>query len=311
MKISIWQQFSSNHSGFFWVVGTFKNVSDAQSAFDELRDMLFTIDKWHRDNRDQSQAAMQQGQITPLPPEQTFAEKYSVQWPSTIDWTNWAGYYLENYPGFENVDAQRNARALIDNAVQIVGRNVMVSSPDQTWMTIQPFEGILSRLGAKTIGYDMETTDTESIDHTTIMNFTAPNSAIADQIEASLSQYLAGGLSDPDNLPPWHDDEANFQQVLGKSELLKREYVDLLKQNWQKRYELHTYFDASPYGRQMPANRLALRLSSLQITRNNLQFELRQLWFHNQELGASALIAWLEANACTAIDYRYELVKPS
>ena len=161
-------------------------------------------------------------------------------------------------------------------------------------MTIQPFEGILSRLGAKTIGYDIETTDTESIDHTSVMSFIAPNSTVADQIEARLSQYLASDLSDPDNFPPWHDDKANFQQVLGKSELLKREYVDLLKQNWQKRYELHTYLHVSPYGRQMPAQRLALRLSSLQITRNNLQFELRHLWFHNQELGASALIAWLE-----------------
>ena len=128
----MWQQFSSNHSGFFWVVGTFNTVSDAQSAFNELRDMLFTIDKWHQDHRDQSQAAMQEGQITPLPPEQAFAEKYNVPWPITIDWTNWAGYYLENYPGYQNVDAQRNAHALIDNAVQIVGRNISVTAPDQT-----------------------------------------------------------------------------------------------------------------------------------------------------------------------------------
>lgn len=45
MRLSIRQQFSSNHSGFFWVVGTFNTVSDAQSAFNELRDILFTIDK--------------------------------------------------------------------------------------------------------------------------------------------------------------------------------------------------------------------------------------------------------------------------
>jgi hypothetical protein len=51
MRVSIWQQFSSNHSGHFWVVGTFKTVEDAQKAYDELRAMLTEIDRWHREHQ--------------------------------------------------------------------------------------------------------------------------------------------------------------------------------------------------------------------------------------------------------------------
>ena len=55
----------------------------------------------------------------------------------------------------------------------------------------------------------------------------------------------------------------------------------------------------------MPAQRLALRDAGMSVARNGLKFTLTDIWFHNEELGLSALIAWLEVQGCTDIDFEY------
>jgi hypothetical protein len=55
----------------------------------------------------------------------------------------------------------------------------------------------------------------------------------------------------------------------------------------------------------MPAKRLALQMKPVEIKQDGLHFVLRDIRFHNAELGAYALIAWLEANHCTEIDFIY------
>lgn len=43
MKLSIWQQFASNHSNGFTVLGTFANEAQAASAVEKLRHILRDI----------------------------------------------------------------------------------------------------------------------------------------------------------------------------------------------------------------------------------------------------------------------------
>ncbi|GIV96508.1 MAG: hypothetical protein KatS3mg057_1165 [Herpetosiphonaceae bacterium] len=57
MRLSVWQQFSSKHSGFFWVVGHFKTIKQAREAYGELRAMLQEIDRWHQEHPAESRAA--------------------------------------------------------------------------------------------------------------------------------------------------------------------------------------------------------------------------------------------------------------
>jgi hypothetical protein len=45
VRISIWQQFASNHSGGFKIVGVFLTPQEAAQALDRLRTMLETIDQ--------------------------------------------------------------------------------------------------------------------------------------------------------------------------------------------------------------------------------------------------------------------------
>lgn len=311
LQVSIWQQFSSNHSGYFWVAGTFKTVEEARVAYDELRHILFEIDRWHREHKEESAAASEAGNYKALPPEAAFALQYNVQWPHTIDWTNFGDYWLEDWPGYETLrPAQERSRELIDEAVNIVGRVVIVSNPDQTWMTTQPFQSLLEHFGAATIGVDLDKLEGEShedFELHAVVKFMAPSIETADNIENALHRYLTSLiiLAPDDDLPPWHDDEANFREVLGKSSLLRPEDIQIIRDNWQRRFELHNRPTPSPYGMAMPAHRLALRDAGMTVARDGLKFTFTDIWFHNEELGLSALFAWLEVKGCSDIDFEY------
>jgi len=110
MKLTIWQQFSSNHSGSFHVVGVFTRPDEAQKAADELRSILQTIQDWHRTNPEKAKALYQRrasGDEYPPPLseiEETLASKYHVRWPYGIDWFDWAkvevlqGHLVHLYP---------------------------------------------------------------------------------------------------------------------------------------------------------------------------------------------------------------------
>jgi hypothetical protein len=277
--------------------------------------MLLEIDRWHREHKEASRELFEAGNIDPLPPERAFAERYQVDWPLTIDWTGWADYWFEDYPAYQMTDAraQANAEKLIDEAIRIVGRAVIVSNPDQTWMTTQPFEGILERLGAETLGYDLDAIESEEGPNlytmTVRMVFDAPDEATADRIQQEIQNYTSNLIGNLANPPPWKDDVENFARAIPTSKLLKQEYINVLVQEWQSRYNLHNLPPASPYGQNMPAQRLALQQQTMP-SREGLHFTWDGLWFHNQELGVSALIAWLEVNGCTNIDYYYVRLPP-
>jgi hypothetical protein len=214
MKLCLWQQLSSNHSGFFWVVGTFDSITEAKSAYDALREMLLTIDRWHQEHPHESWDALQKGQLEPLPPEQDFVTLYDVKWPLTIDWTGWASYGYQ-HPSLPENYASKTAARLIDEAVFTLGRTIVIQNPDQTWMPKQPFDSILAKLGAQTMGYDLDSLE-EEIDYhpEPQVSFTAPNITVANQIKAALDTYLDGDLASLDNPPPWHDETQNYAQVL-------------------------------------------------------------------------------------------------
>lgn len=83
MRISLWQQFSSNHSSNFTVVGKFESPKLAQKAADEFSHIFETIIDW------QLQTGMFpiEGGTPPTPPEIEFGQKYSISvWKESLDW---------------------------------------------------------------------------------------------------------------------------------------------------------------------------------------------------------------------------------
>ena len=309
MKISIWQQFSSNHSGFFWVAGTFEKIEDANEAYRKLRGMLQRIDIWHRENPDLSRRRFESPEA--LPPEQEIAEEYGIEWKYTIDWTNWVNYQYDNDPSIPNHDAQRNTAELIDKVLVQVGNVLIASTPDQTWMTQEPFNSLMQKLGAKTVGVDLEFIESDAgagFNMTSQLTFTALDAATADQIERDVQRYLQGELASLDNVPPWHDLQTNLPMALARASLLNQVQVDILERLWNQRLALYEYIKA-PIAQEFPRKKLALNKSP-DVIRDWRDFTLADISFHHTEYGATALIAYLEANGCTDIHYAFKQIPP-
>lgn len=84
MKISIWGQFSSNHSADFDIIGVFETVEQARDARRVLIDELVKIAVWFEDpaNRqlfvENYRQWVDTGTRDPLPPEQALHDRYDT-----------------------------------------------------------------------------------------------------------------------------------------------------------------------------------------------------------------------------------------
>lgn len=197
MRISLWQQFSSNHSGSYHVIGTFKTIEDAQAAYEEIRKILQEIDNWHRENPTGIEKDWNYG--GPLPPEVAIAARLGIEWPETIDWAGWAEYRHIGHPQFVkfNIDPTKEAQQLIDEAIVVLANTVVAHTPDQTHMSGETFKNLLERFGAEIAGEGFDPSGNmvvgkEDMDEFEILHFTAPNEETANQVEKAIRAYLEG-----------------------------------------------------------------------------------------------------------------------
>jgi hypothetical protein len=92
MKLSVWSQFSSNHSASFTVVGHFESQIRAQAVADEFETILERMSLWwDRLGRDERRAWDEKVETSFLtPPETELSRLYKIDWPFSLDWYRWA-----------------------------------------------------------------------------------------------------------------------------------------------------------------------------------------------------------------------------
>ncbi|GIK66769.1 MAG: hypothetical protein BroJett018_45630 [Chloroflexota bacterium] len=120
MRISIWQQFASNHSNSFTVVGEFERVEGAQNAADKLRASLQPIFDWYAANPEIEYDA------DPIPPELAIGKSYGVEWELRHDWL----------PG-----------RIVGEVVSVLDNRIIIIA-EETWSPHEPLDQILVKLGA-------------------------------------------------------------------------------------------------------------------------------------------------------------------
>jgi len=89
MRLSIWQQFSSNHSARFTVVGVFDTPEAAQKATDELNRLMKAIAQWHTEPQyPERLEGRETGELPPpSDPELEFSQQHGIDWSDYgIDW---------------------------------------------------------------------------------------------------------------------------------------------------------------------------------------------------------------------------------
>jgi len=163
MHVSIWQQFSSNHSANFEIVGTFKSEELAQQADEELRNIFRAIAK------DRQAYEEYCHDCPPTPTEVAVAEKYRIAWrDSSIDWLVLDG------------DDVRN--------IVQVGEFVFVTNliGDNTNMDAKPVDQLLRSMGA-----DITVTGEYHAAHLTLdLSFRAPDEMPARRLHDEIKAYL-------------------------------------------------------------------------------------------------------------------------
>ena len=142
MKISLWQQFSSNHSADFTVVGVFQTIDEAKAAVTLLRDELVKIASWFEDlaNKEVISERIDRPDYTDrqlLPPEKELDAKYGTGF--TYAPTDWLWYS----------DEADGAVVRFENIVFI--SNHLTSF--RTWSGKEPFEKLMEAVGG-TVGCD-------------------------------------------------------------------------------------------------------------------------------------------------------------
>ena len=131
MKITLWQQFSSNHSALYTVVGTFRNIELAKKAAREIRSLLRSIGNWwdslSLEEREAWEKHIESAVLTP--PEAKFRDQYKIEWPFSLYWFGWAWD---------------------EEPVHRIDTSVFISNPHlYTSKGPQPFDELLAKLGGE------------------------------------------------------------------------------------------------------------------------------------------------------------------
>jgi hypothetical protein len=173
MHISIWQQWASNHSANFVLVGTFSTPEAATKVADELHSVLKQIQDYWQHIRLGDPEAQFEGILTP--PEEVIKRRYNVEW-IPVDWFQFSWYRL------------------VDDHVKAVDRFVLFSNPvADTRAGPKPVTGLIERLGGEVAVFcEQSTTDPDS-SLFGYVTFVAPNEAVAAKIHQILHQYCALG----------------------------------------------------------------------------------------------------------------------
>ncbi len=186
MRISIWRQWSSNHSAAFTVMGKFQTIEEAQQAGDTLKNILTEVARWKQKDREEKWQAFLIAQniqhptladrvlfddnylsdYEPTEIEQQFARQHNVTWGPTLEYA----YDPELAP----------------QAVRIVDHTVIVAEDfigQETWTGPFPFLELLKKLGGEVA---VHTEFSGSI--TITLRCKAPDESTATQLKKQVRQ---------------------------------------------------------------------------------------------------------------------------
>ncbi len=301
MRISIWQQFASNHSNSFTVVGEFETVEAAQNAAEQLRQSLKPIIEWRMARAEEIWESFE-----PTPIEIEVGQKWGVEWLIHHDWLEYEGSL---------------------NAIETFESYVIIGS-GETWAGQEPLDKILLKLGAKV------SAESELGNTSIVVNITCHflNSDAADRVHKIIIDYLAAKKEFLHRNPiPWIgygrgekqpniDELEHLDKIFSEREQAKLRHNREEYENRQKRdpnSEEHDNFVTRYFEilERLPALTddekmliVGARFSAgfmgaKELQLNEQKLELVEAYFGRGLQGIPAFFAWLKDNGCQTINY--------
>ncbi len=134
MKISIWQQFSSNHSSSFTVVGEFETAEKANESANTIMAILEDIKASYIEHKEHPRV-----NLPPTAIEKKYGEMYGFDWKERLDWVDY------------NLDLNNNAQYI--PFLSTYDRLVIIESTPSvyTWQTGHQMANLLTGMGANVV----------------------------------------------------------------------------------------------------------------------------------------------------------------
>jgi hypothetical protein len=161
MRTHIWQQFSSNHSASFVLVGQFETEQLAENVKGEIAAIVREVQDWWSQHKESEWHAIEnelRRTHRSTPPEQAAKQRYGLNlWAIPTNFLDWV----------------RHDEAL--KGVFRLGTLVFVQSAGETWQPPNPFNDIMEKLGGRVV-QDIEGDDTQIVLN---LRMTAPDEQTA------------------------------------------------------------------------------------------------------------------------------------
>ena len=303
MKLSIWQQFSSNHSGCFIVIGRFQTVAEAQAKATELRYWMHRM-LWGNDDVGENKRAA----------EAEIVAKYGVDWyEDGINWNGWPNS--------------------LDEIVRLVRNDVLMMCPLETGDPPDPFIELMQKMGAQNV-VQHYSVDPYSEGILTDLRCVAPNADIAHQVYAPIKRLLdenTRNSGDQNEVPfPWATFSPNFQKYARPANLSIEDYdkaetiwlhedrawTDLYRANtiaseetrltqidlWKKLDQLIN--QDQKLRRSISEIRDEVAIYEGTIRLDDTLIEMENLNFSDVDIGIITFLGWLEALGCE-VSYQF------
>ncbi|MCL4876596.1 MAG: hypothetical protein KJ064_08060 [Anaerolineae bacterium] len=189
MKLTLWQQFSSNHSSHFTIVAAFPSPDAAQQAAERLLHLLKEIDDWFEQPENAAAKTRRDHYYATAPvsdPEKQISEQYAIPWYSySLDWIY-------------------NRRGIV------VSDRFVFIYPGDTWQGAKPLADLLAKFGSQTAiqGYVEDKLEPpRAVNARLLFNIDclAPDEASAQAMVDELLAYLKATADDPqgNHDAPW------------------------------------------------------------------------------------------------------------
>jgi len=322
VRLSVWQQFSSNHSASYTVVGVFESADAAQAANEKIRQIISEIVTWNDQNRDQ----LNEYGWRPNPVEVRLAQDYGFEWKQPVDWLR---LFPRHFPPPYQTEPQEHVMTL-DRVLLVETGGV------HTWQTGHQFVHLIEATGgtpyASIHGAEHPDDGTEVYERIQFeLQCTAPTAEVA----AEIYQHLKTHLEDREKRwifwhpIPWITYHPHYNRLAGN--VLKEQFLEVESVWLQEHKAWHDYF-ASHYphvvsdglleqevklfikqdaqlGQRIQSLRSQTTLHTGVSTLHDKIVELKDAdaGMHLAE-ALLALLAWMQAQGCT-VNYQFHQVE--
>jgi hypothetical protein len=289
MKVSIWQQFSSNHSTRHLIVGKFQTAQNATDAGERLHKVILQIWEWYNAHPEEQEFISESLGHPATEAEQLVAQEYNIAFPEGIDWI-----------------AAEDESNIFDSSITTFENHLFLGERWDSMTAIEPFAELVKKLGGELI-YPREARQLLYVN----LNATAPDEPTAEFIHYQAERFITknrGGRS-VNMRAPW----SNFYDGALRSDI----------EHYEQQLNVFLSPDDSPQHLKMAYTDIKwfeMQLWELEIREfkegtfsairngNNLIFE--KMYFDGPSMGHAlpAMITWMRALGCRDVKYTFHTI---